>query len=123
MTDSIQLGDLVITVTRKDVKHVHLSVHPPNGRVTLVAPRATRLEVAHAYAATRLGWIRAQQERFRGQARETPRRFVEQVLLTEVLDEIRKVLPIAALGVAQAQARPDGVDGPRRHRCARVRVV
>jgi predicted metal-dependent hydrolase len=77
MTDSIQLGDLVITVTRKDVKHVHLSVHPPNGRVTLVAPRATRLEVAHAYAATRLGWIRAQQERFRGQARETPRRFVE----------------------------------------------
>ena len=37
MTETIQLGDIVIAVTRKDVKHVHLSVHPPSGRVTLVA--------------------------------------------------------------------------------------
>jgi predicted metal-dependent hydrolase len=45
-------------VTRKDVKHVHLSVHPPDGRVTLVAPTGTRLEVARAYAISKLGWIR-----------------------------------------------------------------
>jgi predicted metal-dependent hydrolase len=32
--------------------------------------------VARAYAITRLGWIRAQQERFAGQAREAPRRFL-----------------------------------------------
>lgn len=54
MTESIQLGDIAIDVTRKDVKHVHLSVHPPSGRVTLVAPKATRLEVARAYAASKL---------------------------------------------------------------------
>lgn len=77
MNESIQLGDIAITVTRKDVKHVHLSVHPPGGRVTLVAPIGTRPEVAHAYAASRLGWIRDQQARLRGQARETPRQFVE----------------------------------------------
>jgi len=35
MADTIQLGDIAITVTRKDIKHVHLSVHPPAGRVTL----------------------------------------------------------------------------------------
>ena len=76
MRNTIRLGDIPIVVTRKDIKHVHLSVHPPGGRVTLAAPSGTRLEVARAYAATKLGWIRDQQARLRAQARETPRRFV-----------------------------------------------
>jgi predicted metal-dependent hydrolase len=76
MSETIQLGNLVIALTRKDIKHAHLSVHPPRGRVSLVAPTATRLEVARAYAISKLGWIRDQQAKLRGQARETPRRFV-----------------------------------------------
>jgi len=76
MKEMIQLGDIAIAVTRKDVKHVHLSVHPPDGRVTLVAPKNTRPEVARAYVISRLGWIRNQQCRLRAQARETPRKFV-----------------------------------------------
>ena len=77
MAETIRLGEIAITVTRKDIKHVHLSVHPPAGRVTLVAPTGTRLEVARAYAVSKLGWIRDQQAKLRGQARETPRKFVE----------------------------------------------
>src|SRR5437660_12257663 len=77
MTETIQLGEIAIAVTRKDIKHVHLSVHPPSGRVTLVAPKGTRPEVARAYAVSKLGWIRDQQAKLRGQARETPREFVE----------------------------------------------
>ncbi len=76
MNDTIQLGDIAVEVTRKDIKHVHLSVHPPEGRVTLVAPTATRLDVARAYAISRLGWIRDQQAKLRGQAREPARQFV-----------------------------------------------
>jgi len=75
--ETIQFGDISIAVTRKDIKHVHLSVHPPSGRVTLVAPTGTRPEVARAYAVSRLGWIRDKQSRLRGQARETPRQFIE----------------------------------------------
>lgn len=77
MAETIRLGEIAIAVTRKDIKNVHLSVHPPRGRVTLVAPTGTRLEVARAYAVSKLGWIRAQQAKLAGQARETPRRFVE----------------------------------------------
>jgi predicted metal-dependent hydrolase len=77
MTETLRLGDVAIAVARKDVKHVHLSVHPPNGRVTLVAPLDARLEVVRAYATSKLGWIRKQQDRLRAQARETPRRYVE----------------------------------------------
>ena len=77
MTETIRLGEVAIRVTRKDVKNVHLSVHPPSGRVTLTAPAATRPEVARAYAISKLGWIKAQRTVLLAQARETPRRLVE----------------------------------------------
>ncbi len=77
MSETIQLGDISILVTRKNVKNVHLSVHPPDGRVTLVAPTATRLDVARAYAISKLNWINRQQETLDSQLRETPRQFVE----------------------------------------------
>ncbi|MGJ0510658.1 MAG: M48 family metallopeptidase [Methylocystis sp.] len=76
MAEAIKIGDITIAVTRKDIKNVHLSVHPPDGRVTLAAPTSTRLDVARAYAITRLGWIRAQQEKLTSQAREEPRKYV-----------------------------------------------
>lgn len=76
MSDTIRLGDIEIELTRKAVKHAHLSVHPPLGRVSLVAPAGTRLEVARAFAITKLAWIRQQREQLRAQAREAPRRFV-----------------------------------------------
>jgi YgjP-like, metallopeptidase domain len=76
MTETIQLGAISIAVMRKDIKNVDLSVHPPNGRVTLSAPSATRLEVARAYAISKLSWIRDQQKKLTNQARETPRQFI-----------------------------------------------
>lgn len=72
----IRLGDVEIAVTFKDVKNVHLSVHPPHGNVTLVAPQGTRLEVARAYAISRLAWIRKQQAQLLAQPRETARRYL-----------------------------------------------
>lgn len=77
MTEVIQLGELSIQVTRKAIKNVHLSVHPPDGQVTLAAPSSTRLEVARAYAISKLGWIRDQQAKLAEQAREASRQFVE----------------------------------------------
>jgi len=77
MRETIKLGEISIEVTRKAIKNVHLSVHPPNGRVTLSAPTKTRLEVARAYAISKLEWIRKQQNQFQRQQRETPRAFVE----------------------------------------------
>lgn len=76
MSATLQLGDLSVELTRKAVKHVHLSVHPPEGRVSLVAPTGTRMEVARAYAISKLAWIRAQRAKFSEQARESPRRFI-----------------------------------------------
>lgn len=77
MSETIKLGDVSIALNRKAIKHVHLSVHPPNGRVTMAAPEGTRIEIARAYAITKLRWIREQQVKLRAQPRETPRKYVE----------------------------------------------
>lgn len=76
MERNFRIGEISIAMSCREVKNVHLAVHPPHGRVTLVAPIGTRLDVARAYAASRLGWIRAQQAKLRAQAREAPRQYV-----------------------------------------------
>ena len=77
MERTIRVGDIQIAVNRKRIKHVHLRVHPPDGRVTISAPLSARLQVVEAFAADRLEWIRRQQQRVRGQAREAPVCFVQ----------------------------------------------
>jgi len=76
MNETIHIGEVTISVTRKDIKNVHLAVHPPDGRVTLTTPNGTRPEVARAYAISKLNWIREQKTKFDRQARETPRKFI-----------------------------------------------
>lgn len=76
MSTMIRFGDIAIEMTLKNVRNTHLSVHPPSGRVTLVAPEGTRIAVARAFAITKLGWIRKQQASLRAQARDAPRRYV-----------------------------------------------
>ena len=76
-TDAIHLGDITILLAFKAIKNVHLSVYPPDGKVSLVAPLGTRPDVVRAYAISRLGWIRKQQAALLAQARETPRQYVE----------------------------------------------
>jgi predicted metal-dependent hydrolase len=73
MVKRIELGDIPIDVTFKDVKNVHLSVHPPAGRVSVAAPARMTLDMIRVFAITKLGWIKRQQKRLREQARETPR--------------------------------------------------
>ena len=103
MTETIQLGDISILITRKAIKNVHLSVHPPEGRVTLVAPNGTRSEVARAFAISKLGWIREQKAKLKKQSRETPRKFIEReshylwghrYLLTVAVQEIKPLVSL-----------------------------
>ena len=131
MAETIQLGEIAIAVTRKDIKHVHLSVHPPSGRVTLVAPTGTRLEVARAYAISKLGWIRDQQAKLRAQARETPRQFVEREshylwgrrYLLSVVEQRREALRAARSPPHHAHRAPRQQQAKRAGGHARVAQV
>lgn len=76
MPEVLHLGETEAEVTFKDIRNVHLSVHPPEGRVRISAPTRMSLDTLRVYAITRLGWIRQQQAKLRGQAREAPREYV-----------------------------------------------
>ena len=73
----IQLGEIDADVCRKDIKNVHLSVHPPTGHVTISAPTHMKLETVRVFAISKLDWIKKQQRKIREQDRETPREFRE----------------------------------------------
>ncbi len=74
--EHIQLGDLIIEVEQKDIKNVHLSVYPPNGRVRIAAPSKMTLETIRIYAISKLSWIKKQQTKILSQKREAPREYL-----------------------------------------------
>lgn len=76
MLDTFDLGGLRAEVTRKAIKHVHLSVLPPAGKVRVAAPQSMPLETIRLFVVSKLGWIRAQQRKLQAQERETPREFL-----------------------------------------------
>ena len=76
MSEQIRLENLTIFMQRRAVKHVYLRVHPPDGRVTLVAPTGMRLEVVRAFVTAKLDWIHKQQAKLQAQVREVPRQFI-----------------------------------------------
>jgi len=67
---------LVIDVEQKDIKHVHLSVYPPNGKVKIAAPLRMNLDTIRVFAIDKLQWIRKQQLAFKNQKRESPKEYV-----------------------------------------------
>lgn len=73
---NIRLGEMAVEVVQKDIKNIHLSVYPPNGRVKVAAPRQMSQDVIRAYLISKLSWIRKQQTKFRNQEREAPRDYV-----------------------------------------------
>lgn len=72
----IELAGISLDVLRKDIKHVHLSVHPPTGRVRVAAPLRMSLDTIRLFAASKIGWIRQQQKKLQAQERESPREYL-----------------------------------------------
>lgn len=77
MATHLNLGGVSVEVIRKDIKNVHLSVHPPHGRVRIAAPRRMKLDTIRVFAVAKLGWIKKQQAKLAAQAREPVLEYVE----------------------------------------------
>ena len=66
----LEVGGISVEVVRKDIKHLHLGVYPPEGRVRVAAP--LRLDDE----AVRLAVIRRKRDGFLKQERQSRREFV-----------------------------------------------
>ncbi|WP_430467974.1 M48 family metallopeptidase [Winogradskyella ouciana] len=72
----LKLGDIDIEVDQKDIKNIHLSVYPPNGRVRIAAPERMDLDTIRVFAISKLQWIKNQQETLQQQEREPKREYI-----------------------------------------------
>ncbi len=72
----IELGNIKIDVELKNIKNIHLSVYPPNGKVKISAPERMDLDTIRVFTISKLKWIKKQQEAFKNQERETPREYL-----------------------------------------------
>lgn len=77
MNTVLDIGGVPVDVTFKDIKNVHLSVHPPTGRVRISAPRRMSLDNVRLFAVSKIGWIKKNQRKLAAQAREAPREYLE----------------------------------------------
>jgi hypothetical protein len=77
MGTTLQLGNLAVDVVQKDIKNVHLSVHPPHGRVRIAAPLQMSMNTIRVFAISKLDWIKDQQRKLRAQEREPAREYVD----------------------------------------------
>jgi len=77
MATWLQLGEIAVEVVLKDIKNIHLSVYPPAGKVRISAPSRMTLDTIRLFAISKLDWIKQQQEKLRGQERETTREYLD----------------------------------------------
>lgn len=72
----IRLGDITVDVELKNIRHIHLGVYPPTGRVRIAAPLHMNTDTIRVYLVSRLQWIKKQQVKFIAQEREAPREYL-----------------------------------------------
>ncbi len=73
---SLTVRGIDVDVIYKDIKHLHIGVYPPTGRVRVAAP--TRLDEEHVRLAViqRLAWIRRQRRQLQAATRQSIREMV-----------------------------------------------
>lgn len=73
---NVLISDIQIEIIKKDIKNMHLSVLPPDGKVRVSAPNNLSDESIIMFVKTKLGWIKKQQEKFELQPRQSERGYV-----------------------------------------------
>ncbi len=76
MDTKLTSSNLQIEKIRKNIKNIHLSVHPPDGRVRVSIPLATSDEALRIFLITKYPWIKKQKDKFSKQERQTKREYV-----------------------------------------------
>jgi len=72
----ITVVGIAVEVVRKEIKHLHVGVYPPAGRVRVAAPSRLDDGAVRLAVVSRLGWIRRKQRAFAGQDRQSQREIV-----------------------------------------------
>ena len=72
----IIINDIIIDVVRKNIKNLHLSVYPPDGKVRIATPLNINDEAVRFFAISKMAWIKKNQNKYRNQERQPERKYV-----------------------------------------------
>lgn len=70
------VGGIPVEVVRKEIKHLHVGVYPPHGRVRVAAPVRLGDDAVRLAVISRLGWIRRKRSEYEEQDRQSQREMV-----------------------------------------------
>ena len=72
----IIIGDIQIDVVLKRIKNIHLSVHPPDGRVRISAPAKMDFNRIRSFAFSKIEWIKKKQKKIQNRVTLPPKQFI-----------------------------------------------
>ncbi len=73
----IIIDDIEIKITRKQVKNINLSVHPPEGHVRVSAPYGVADETIGQFLLSKIKWIKKNQKRCKNQRKRPKLEYIE----------------------------------------------
>ena len=120
----LTVSGITVDVVRKDIKHLHLAVYPPEGRVRVAVPLLVDDEAVRLAVVARLGWIKRQQTKFLEQERQSKRNYVSgeshyfqgrRYLLRVIYQEVSPKIVVRGTHRLEMSVRP-GTDAIHRER-------
>jgi predicted metal-dependent hydrolase len=76
INSTLNIGSLTMQVNRQAIKHLHISVLPPDGRIRISVPEAMTETAMRMAIISRIPWIKQQQKNFARQPRQSGREMV-----------------------------------------------
>ena len=73
MSQIINIGGFDIYLKKKNIKNIHLSIHPPFGKIKISAPNKMEDDRIKSFVLYKLDWIKKNRKKLISQERETPR--------------------------------------------------
>lgn len=74
--EKIIINDVEIELTKKNIKNLYLSVHPPNGKVKISAPKWMDEDAIRLFAISKLSWIKRHQKKCKDQQKFPEKEYV-----------------------------------------------
>jgi len=110
----VDVGGIAVEVVRKGIKHLHVGVYPPHGRVRVAAPLRLDIKTLRLAVVSRLGWIRRKQKAFEEQDRQSQREIVTgeshyfqgRRHLLKVIEDVSPAVRLAGRRTMELRVRP-----------------
>ncbi len=74
--DKITVENIDIELLRKKIKNIHLTVYPPDGRISLSVPKQMDDEAVRNFVVSKLDWINKQKSKLTTQEVQTEREYI-----------------------------------------------